>query len=144
MAPLHLIEKQMKKDSSTPLPKTVDEYLALQPEAVRIQLEKVRQLIKKTAPEAEETISYQMPMYKFHGMLVAFGGLKNHCALYPCNSTLVSHFQEELKGFSTAPGTIRFSVDNPLPPALIKKIVKIRMQENLKKMQLKAIKKGKG
>lgn len=115
------------------VPKNVDDYIASQPENMQASLEKIRQLIKTTAPDAEEVISYSMPAYKFHGMLAGFAAAKDHYGFYPWNSTTVAQFKEELKNFSTSKGTIRFPTDKPLPAALIKKIVKARMKENLEK-----------
>jgi uncharacterized protein YdhG (YjbR/CyaY superfamily) len=117
--------------------KDVDGYLALQTEESRLALEKLRKVIKATAPDAEETIGYNMPMYKYHGMLVAFAAAKNHCGFYPCSGSTVEHFKDELKTFSTSPGTIRFTLDKPIPVALIKKIVKLRMQQNADKKKTK-------
>jgi len=119
----------------------VDTYLSLQPEDFRKALEKLRSIIKEVAPEAEERIVYQMPMFLYHGMLVAFAGAKQHCGFYPCSSHIVSQFSDELKNFSTSKGTIRFTPEQPVPTALIKKIVKIRMKENLEKQSKKITKK---
>lgn len=123
--------------------KDVDEYLALQTEESRTALEKLRKIIKATAPQAQETIGYKMPMYKYHGMLVAFAAAKNHCGFYPCSGSTVKHFKEELKNFSTSAGTIRFTADKPIPTTLLKKIIKLRMQQNLEKSQAKATAKNK-
>ncbi len=114
-------------------PKNVETYLALQPENVRAMLEKMRQLIKTTAPDAEEFISYGMPAYRYHGMLLYFAGFKNHYSLFPGNASLIGDMAEELKGYKTSKGTIQFSLDKQLPVALVRKIVKIRMKENLTK-----------
>lgn len=112
----------------------VDTYLGIQPEPMRVALEKLRQQIKTIVPDAEEYIGYGMPMYRYHGaMLVAFAAAKKHCGFYPCNSTAVSQFQEELKDYVTSKGAIRFTPEKPLPLALIKKIVKTRMKENKQK-----------
>jgi len=66
--------------------KTVDEYIAVQPANVREKLERLRLTIKKAAPKAEEEISYMMPAYKFHGVLVYFGAYQNHIGFYPTGS----------------------------------------------------------
>ncbi|MBC7861612.1 MAG: DUF1801 domain-containing protein [Bacteroidia bacterium] len=106
----------------------------LQPEKkVQIVLEKLRHTIRTTAPAAEELISYGMPAYKLHGMLVYFAAFKNHCSFFPGNSSLVKELQDELKPYKTAKGTIQFTVEKPLPASLVKKIVKLRMKENLAK-----------
>jgi uncharacterized protein YdhG (YjbR/CyaY superfamily) len=113
--------------------KDIDAYLASQPKEVRIALEKLRQIIKSVVPEAEEMISYQMPAFKYHGMLVGFAGWKNHCGFYPWNSSTIKKFKNELKEFGTSKGAIRFTIEKPLPDALIKKMVASRIQENLSK-----------
>lgn len=116
-------------------PKDVDTYLALQPENVRIALEKMRQVIKATAPDAAEVISYGMPAYRYHGMLVYFAGFKNHYSLFPGNASMIAEMADELKGYKTSKGTIQFAPDKPMPVTLIKKIVKARMKENLSKQK---------
>jgi len=114
-------------------PKDIDSYLASLPENDIVVLESLRQIVRSVAPEAEEAISYGMPMFKYHGMLVGFAAAKDHYGFYPCNSRTVEQFKDELAGFSTSKGTIRFPKDKPLPVALIKKIVKARIKENRSK-----------
>ena len=111
--------------------KDIDTYIALQPEEERAELEALRRIIKSVAPEAEEVISYAMPAFKFHGMLVGFANAKNHWGLYPWTGRTVDQFAEELKGYSTTKGAIHLAKNKPLPVALIKKIVKHRMKENI-------------
>ncbi len=113
------------------LPKTHDEYLATLPEDKRAALEKLRRTIHRAAPGAEECMSYRLPAFRFEGrVLVAFGAASEHCALYPMSATAVEAHQEELKGFDTSKGTIRFQPDHPLPAALVKKLVQARIAEN--------------
>jgi uncharacterized protein YdhG (YjbR/CyaY superfamily) len=107
----------------------VDEYLAGVPKEARVVLEKLRQTIKAAAPMAAEVISYQMPMYKHHGMVIGFAAFKDHCSIFPGSAVMDAH-KEELKRFSTSKGAIRFPVDKPLPAALVKKLVKTRVREN--------------
>lgn len=109
--------------------KTIDEYLDELPEKEMILLHKLRKAIKSAAPQAEEVISYGMPGFKYHGMLVYFAAFKNHCSFFPGSSQIVKLY-DELKPFKTAKGTIQFTADKPLPLALVKKIVKARMEEN--------------
>ncbi len=109
--------------------KNVDEYLAGVPKEARATLEKLRKTIKAAAPMASEVISYQMPMYKHHGMLVGFAAFKDHCSLFPGAAVINAH-KEELKCYDTSKGTIRFPASKPLPAALVKKLVKSRIQEN--------------
>jgi uncharacterized protein YdhG (YjbR/CyaY superfamily) len=116
--------------SGGPIAKTVEEYLARVPEPARTTLEKVRATIRAAAPrEATESISYGMPMFKYKGVLVGYAAFTSHCGLYPGASPLVT-FREELKGYETSKGTIRFAQDKPFPAALLKKIVKARVAEN--------------
>lgn len=111
-------------------PKTIDEYLAAVTPQQRVALEKIRKAIRAAAPQAEECISYQLAAFRHHGMLVAFGASKNHCAFYPMSSTTVSAHAGELKEYDTSKGTIRFPANKPLPAALVRKLVKARLAEN--------------
>ena len=111
-------------------PKTIDEYLAALSDDKRAALEKLRKTIRSAAPKAEEVISYQLPAFRLNGMLVAFGATPKHCAFYLMSSTTVEAHKEELKGYDTSKGTIRFPVSKPLPAALVRKLVKARVAEN--------------
>ena len=108
---------------------TVDDYLDTVPEEARATLEKLRKTIKAAAPNADEVISYQIPMYKHHGMLVGFAAFKDHCSFFPGAKPIATH-KDELKAYETSKGTIRFPVGKPLPAALVKKLVKARIAEN--------------
>ena len=120
---------RMKKASGVAA--SVDEYLANVPEPARTTLHKIRAAIRSVAPpEATEGISYGMPAFKYKGPLVAFAAFKNHCSLFPMSAALVKEFADELDGYETAKGTIRFPMDKPLPAALLKKIVKARIAQN--------------
>jgi uncharacterized protein YdhG (YjbR/CyaY superfamily) len=113
------------------IPKTVDHYLAGVPEPARGTLSKIRSTIRSVVPpETTEAISYQIPTFKYKGSLVAFAAFSNHCSLFPMNSSLIVAFKDELKGYETSKGTIRFPVDKPLPATLVKKLVKARIAEN--------------
>lgn len=118
------------------VPKDVDAYIAAQPEEVRPLLEKLRQTIKKAAPKAEESISYQMPGYKLNGALVYFGSWKNHIGFYPVSSG-ISKLKKELSPYKVSKGTVQFPLDKPLPVKLISDIVKFRVKENMEKMEIK-------
>jgi uncharacterized protein YdhG (YjbR/CyaY superfamily) len=109
--------------------KNVDEYLAGVPKETRTVLEKLRKTIKAAAPMASEVISYQMPMYKHHGMVIGFAAFKDHCSIFPGAAILDAH-KDELKSYSTSKGTIRFPVNKPLPATLVRKLVKARIKEN--------------
>jgi uncharacterized protein YdhG (YjbR/CyaY superfamily) len=107
----------------------VDHYIATCPPEMQPFLEKIRAIIRKTAPEAEEVISYQMPAYKLNGILVYFAGCKNHVGFYPTGSG-VEPFREKLMEYKCSKGAIQFPYNKPLPVALITEIVKFRMAEN--------------
>jgi uncharacterized protein YdhG (YjbR/CyaY superfamily) len=110
----------------------VDLYIGSFPEERRLQLEAVREAIREAAPEAEEVISYRMPAYKQHGMLVYFAGYKNHIGLYPTSSGILA-FREKLEGYKCSRGTVQFPADRPLPLKLIREIVQYRVKENKEK-----------
>ncbi len=106
--------------------RTIDEYLAALSDEQRGALESLRKNIRAAAPGAEECISYRIPAFRLHGrMLVWFGAASAHCAFYP--GAVVEAHEDDLKGFDTARGTIRFQPPDPLPAALVRKLVKARM-----------------
>jgi len=112
-------------------PSSVEDYLAALPEEPRATLEKLRKTIKAVAPEATETISYQMPTFKLRGrFLVSYAAFKHHCSLFPATDEMFEAFGEELKPFFSGKGTIRFTTEQPLPSALVKKIVRSRVEEH--------------
>ena len=105
--------------------------MAALPEESRAALERLREMIKAAAPEATETISYQMPAFKDHGRsLVAYAAFKNHCSLFPMSKAVIEARREELKPYLTGKGTLRFHADKPLPAELVRKLVKARLAEN--------------
>ena len=111
-------------------PRTIDEYLAQVKPDHRATLEALRNAIRAVAPGAEECISYGIPAFRLNGRaLVFFGAWANHCSFYPGSSTTLKKFRDDLKGFQVSKGTIRFSPDNPLPTALVKKLLKARIAE---------------
>jgi uncharacterized protein YdhG (YjbR/CyaY superfamily) len=117
-------------------PKNVDEYLAGVAEPARSTLSRLRAVIRSVVPtEATEGISYRMPTFRYKGPLVCYAAFSNHCSFFPMSAALIKEFEEELEGFSTAKGTIRFGVDRPLPAALVKKLVKARIAQNERKKQ---------
>lgn len=117
---------------------SVDEYIAAFPEKTQALLKQMRATIKKAAPTAEEVISYNMPGYKLHGMLVYFAGYENHIGFYS-TPTGNSEFEKELSVYKTGKGSIQFPIDKPLPITLITKIVNFRVEQN----QIKALSKKK-
>ena len=111
----------------------VNKYIANLPIEQKIALERVRQIIKNTVPEAQEFISYKMPAYHFHGMIGSFAAFKNHCSFYPWNAQTIEDFTAELKDFKTSAGTIQFTPDKPIPEELLQKILRYRVAGNLEK-----------
>jgi uncharacterized protein YdhG (YjbR/CyaY superfamily) len=110
-------------------PKSIDEYLAGVQEPARSTLNKIRAAIRSAAPrEATETISYGIPAFKYKGVLVWFAAFSDHCSLFP-TASVIETFESELKGFATSKGTIQFPTDKPLPAALVKKMVKVRVAQ---------------
>jgi uncharacterized protein YdhG (YjbR/CyaY superfamily) len=115
----------------TAAPKTVNEYLAAVPEPARSTLKKVRAAIRAAAPaETTELISYGMPIYKYKGTLIGLAAFPKHCSLFLATSSLLKMFKDELSGYKTSRGTIRFPTDQPIPATLVKKIVKSRVAQN--------------
>lgn len=115
----------------------IDGYIAGFPEQIRKKLEEMRMIVRKAAPQAEETINYGVPTLILSGNLVHFGGFKNHVGFYPAPSGIEA-FKEELSVYEGAKGSVKFPVDKPLPAALITKIVKFRVKENLEKAKQKS------
>ena len=121
----------MKKNSEQ-TQNDVDAYLESLPEDNRKALEHLREVVRATAPHAEEGFSYGVPAFKLHGKpLVCYAAFKNHCGFYPMSPEVLSRFIPELVNFETAKGTIRFQAKKPLPAELIKRIVKARLEEKL-------------
>ncbi|ADQ78901.1 Domain of unknown function DUF1801 [Paludibacter propionicigenes WB4] len=112
--------------------KNIDEYIANFPTDIQKMLDLIRQTIINNAPEASEIISYGMPAFKFHGMLVYFAAYKNHIGFYP-GASGIEAFKEDIKAFKNAKGTVQFPIDKPLPLDLISKIVQFRVTENTEK-----------
>jgi uncharacterized protein YdhG (YjbR/CyaY superfamily) len=110
-------------------PTTHDDYLATVSEDKRTALQSLRRTIKAAAPDAEECIRYDLPAFRLNGkLLVAYGAAAKHCAFYP--GSVMQALEEELKGYDTSKGTIRFPADRPLPSALVRKLVKFRIAKN--------------
>ncbi|MBK8368133.1 MAG: DUF1801 domain-containing protein [Bacteroidetes bacterium] len=116
--------------------KDIDSYISEQAVDVRDRLEQIRQVVKTSAPKAEEVISYGMPAFKYHGMLVYFAAFKNHIGFYALPSGNEA-FQKELSVYKQGKGSIQFPLDKPIPLTLIKKIVKFRVKENIEKVGIK-------
>lgn len=119
--------------------KSVDEYIASQPEAVQRILKRVRSTIRQAVPGAEEVISYKIPTYKLHGRPVLyFAGWSQHYSLYPSTDHLVAAFKDELAPYEVSKGTIRFPLSEPVPVKLIEGIAKFRAKEVAEREKAKA------
>jgi len=117
-------------------PRTIDEYLARLSEDKRGALQALREVIRAAAPDAEEGISYQMPTFRQNGMLVGFAAAKNHCSLYAWNGSSIDLFTDELRGYHTSKGTIRFTPEKPLPAALVRRLVEMKVVKNAEKAKV--------
>jgi uncharacterized protein YdhG (YjbR/CyaY superfamily) len=110
--------------------KSVDEYIAWHPDEVQAVLHRVRSIIRKAVPAADEVISYQIPAYKLHGTTVLyFAGWKQHFSLYPVTQELVDTVKDEPANYQVSKGTIRFPLSAPVPVGLIEHIAKARAKE---------------
>ena len=117
---------------------TVDEYLATHSEDTRAILERVRVAIRKAVPNAEEAISYQIPVFKLHGKnVVFFAGWKQHFSLYPATDALVAAFEDELAPYKVSKGTIRFPLSDGVPSKLIERIAKFLAKESVEREEAK-------
>jgi len=109
------------------VPKSVDEYIAAQPEAVRPKLEQVRAAIRRAVPEAVEGIGYRMPGYKLHGKpMLYFAAFKEHYSLFAASGTFFAALGDDLRGYELRKGTVHFPLAKPVPVNLISRIAKLR------------------
>jgi len=116
----------------------VDDYLSRLPDEPRAALEKLRQTIKSFVPDATEVISYQIPTFKYQDrMLISYAAFKEHCSFFPGAAPIEAH-RDELKSYQISKGTIQFPASKPLPAALVKKLVKTRLEENKRRQKKKA------
>ena len=115
---------------------TIDEYISQFPSDVQSKLETLRALIKESAPQSKEKISYQMPTFDLNGNLVHFAAYKNHIGFYPTPSGIEA-FKMELSLYKSSKGAVQFPIDEPLPLDLIKEIVIFRVAENKQKVKYK-------
>jgi uncharacterized protein YdhG (YjbR/CyaY superfamily) len=110
--------------------KSVDDYIASQPDAAQGVLKRVRRIIRKAVPGAEEVISYQIPAYKLNGRAVIyFAGWRQHYSVYPSTDRLVAAFKDDLARYEVSKGTIRFPFSEPVPVKLIEAVVRFRAKE---------------
>jgi len=115
---------------------TIPEYIARFPEHVRGILEELRRVIRESAPDAEEAISWGMPTFRLHGNLVHFAAYKHHIGLYP-GSSAIDAFSTELPLYKHSKGAVQFPIDKPIPFDLVRKIVRYRVKENSEKAKMK-------
>ena len=119
--------------------KSVDEYMASQPEATQGVLERVRRTIRKALPRAEEVISYQIPAYKLNGRTVIyFAGWRQHYSVYPSTDRLVARFKKDLARYEVSKGTIRFPLSESVPVKLIEAVARFRGKEVAEREKAKA------
>ena len=111
---------------------TIDEYIAGFPVEVQEILQKVRETIQEAAPQTQEIINYGIPTFKLHGNLVHFAGYKKHIGFHPTPSG-IKRFAEQLSGYETAKGSVKFPLDKPIPYDLITEITRFRVAENVEK-----------
>ena len=116
--------------------KNIDEYIARYPADVQKLLQDVRKTIQAAAPQAEEAMAYGIPTFKLNGNLVHFGGFKQHIGFYPAPQGLEA-FKKELSKYKGSKGAVQFPLDQPMPLALITRIVKYRVKENQEKAKAK-------
>jgi len=110
--------------------KNVDAYIAAAPEPARGMLREMRQIVKAAAPRAVEMISYGIPLYKQQGHLTAFAAFKNHVGFYVMSKRLMAAYRKEFAPYKQAIATVQFPIGEPIPAALVKKVVKARIKEN--------------
>jgi uncharacterized protein YdhG (YjbR/CyaY superfamily) len=118
---------------------SVEDYLAAVPEPSRSALEHVRAVVKEVAPDATETIAYQMPALRDAGgrLLVSYAAFKTHCSLFPMSGRVYEEHEEELRPYFSGKGTLRFTPEEPLPDDLIRRIVEIRIEDNAREDRTK-------
>ena len=116
---------------------SIDEYIAGFPPETRKMLKELRALIRASAPDATETISYAIPTFDLNGHLVHFAGYKQHIGFYPTGRG-VEAFKEELKPYKGGKGSVQFPFGRPLPTGLIRRIVEYRVAENIGKVSGRA------
>jgi uncharacterized protein YdhG (YjbR/CyaY superfamily) len=124
-------------------PAAIDEYIAGFPADIQEILERIRQVVREEAPQAEETISYHMPTFRLHGNLVHFAAFTNHIGFYPV-PTGIEAFKDELSAYKQGKGSVQFPLDQPIPYDLIRRVVQFRVRENLEKAEGKRKKKAAG
>ena len=132
----------MATASKSKAPKTIDDYIAASSPDVQPILEKIRTTIRSAAPDAEETISYRIPAFKQNGILVYFAAFKTHVGLYPPIKADAA-LEKAIAKYAGEKGNLRFPLNQPIPYALIKRIVTLRVKQNAAKTAAKKAKRKK-
>jgi uncharacterized protein YdhG (YjbR/CyaY superfamily) len=122
-------------------PKTIDQYIAWFPPDIQKILEKIRRVVRGTAPDAQEIISYQMPTFKLNGILLHFAAFKNHIGLYPPVRGDAA-LEAAIAPYAGGKGNLRFPLDQPIPYDLIERIAKLRVKQDREKAAAKKNKKA--
>lgn len=122
----------MTSDPATP--GTIDEYMAGFPDEVKAVLEEIRSTVRAEAPDAQETIKYQIPTFTLHGNLVHYAAFAKHIGFYPIPSGIEA-FRDELSAYKQGKGSVQFPLDRPIPYDLIRRIVAFRVEETEKRAE---------
>ena len=126
-------EAMNSKRTNRTTPRSIDDYISRFPHRVQVILKKIRTAIRKAAPGAEEKVSYQIPAFFLEGSLVYYAAFQKHIGFYP-RTTAIAKFKKELAGYKGARGSVQFPLDQPIPYALISRMVKFRVRENLARL----------
>ena len=124
---------------SPQIPANIDEYIAASAPAARSFLEKIRRVVREEAPEAEELISYRMPAFKQHGILIYFAAFKQHIGVFPPVSGN-ARLEKALEPYAGPKGNLRFPMDRPIPYSLMRRIVKLKLKQNVAQASAKSTK----
>ncbi len=127
-------------DMKVTTPQTVDEYIAGFPDQVRDILQKIRQIVRGAAPDAQETLKYRMPTFVLGENLVHYAAFERHIGWYPTPSA-IQMFRRELAGYASSKGSVQFPLGRPIPFELIEKMVQFRVKEVMERKSSKKMRK---
>jgi uncharacterized protein YdhG (YjbR/CyaY superfamily) len=113
---------------------TIDQCIAQFPGEIQEKLQQLRQTIREAAPQAEEAISFRMPAFRLNGTLVYFAAFRDHISFFPTSSAITA-FRSEISRYKTSKGTVQFPLDEPIPLDLVRKMVRFRVEESLRKKE---------
>lgn len=126
-------------------PKTIDAYIAAQPDAARPVLERLRAILRKALPDAEEAISYGIPGFKIGGRsVIFFAGWRAHASLYPATGRVATELAGEIAPYKASKGTLKFPLGRPIPARLVTRIARLRAEETRDRLNAKAAKPRRG